>query len=369
MAGLKILLFLFSINKSKKEFMKYCIYEIKNMLNNKTYIGQHRYFDNPTEDNYFGSGVIIRKSIKKYGIENFRKNILIDNINDINDVNFLEIMCICLAKIFGKAEYNVSIGGNKRIISCEMKEYTDNKRVETCLQKYGVDHFTQTDAYKNKMKEYFIKKYGGVAPASSKEVQDKMKKSTKEKYGVEHFMHTEKGRNDASNRLKKYFKNNVLFGFKDCAIFYEKDSDEYNRVINNEDYDLKCCYVYNIKTGKDKKIGKKFLTQFLEENKDWRKGNCKNRIFTEDERNDICKMYKDNNSFRKICKKYKVDFYNIRNILIENKIYVVDKIEHNMQLYKELYLEGKSLNYICCNYKVGRWILVKFLKTEGVLHE
>lgn len=56
---------------------KYYIYRITNNINHKTYIGQHRYYKSLlVEDGYMGSGVLLRKSQKKYGIENFTKEII-----------------------------------------------------------------------------------------------------------------------------------------------------------------------------------------------------------------------------------------------------------------------------------------------------
>ena len=45
----------------------YYIYRITNKINGKTYIGQHKY--KKLNDDYMGSGKLIRRAQKKYGIE------------------------------------------------------------------------------------------------------------------------------------------------------------------------------------------------------------------------------------------------------------------------------------------------------------
>jgi group I intron endonuclease len=49
------------------------VYLTTNLINNKQYVGSHK---GEEKDNYFGSGDIIIKSQKKYGKENFKKEIL-----------------------------------------------------------------------------------------------------------------------------------------------------------------------------------------------------------------------------------------------------------------------------------------------------
>jgi hypothetical protein len=75
------------------------VYKITNLVNGKYYIGK----DKHSIKNYLGSGKIIKSAILKYGIENFKKEIL----QECNDYNILSIL-----EIFWIKELNASFPNN-----------------------------------------------------------------------------------------------------------------------------------------------------------------------------------------------------------------------------------------------------------------
>jgi len=74
-----------------------------NKLNNKFYIGK----DKNNNPNYLGSGKLIKRAIKKYGKENFKKEILEECKTD-DELNKREIYWINKLK----PKYNIAKGGN-----------------------------------------------------------------------------------------------------------------------------------------------------------------------------------------------------------------------------------------------------------------
>ena len=87
------------------------IYRITNKVNGKTYIGQHEY--EKLNDSYMGSGVLLKKAQKKYGIENFEKKVLVFNISKKEYADLLEETFIAAEreKVGRENCYNRADGG------------------------------------------------------------------------------------------------------------------------------------------------------------------------------------------------------------------------------------------------------------------
>ena len=94
--------------------MSYYIYCITNKINNKTYIGQRKCPENKLleTDKYMGSGSYLKNAQRKYGLQNFTKEILAITETEEN-INLLEEIFIKLYREIGKAEYNIADGGRQ----------------------------------------------------------------------------------------------------------------------------------------------------------------------------------------------------------------------------------------------------------------
>lgn len=63
-------------------------------------------------------------------------------------------------------------------------EYCRNKSKQTCMEKYGVPHYSMSDEYKQKYRTAMIDKYGVTSPLKSDIVKQKLEQTCMKKYGV-----------------------------------------------------------------------------------------------------------------------------------------------------------------------------------------
>lgn len=163
------------------------IYITTNAINGKKYIGQRQFYK--YWKSYLGSGINIRKAIKKYGKENFSREIVGIAYNQA-ELNLLEIEFIQKYNaIKSKEYYNVAFGGDggntfagktKEEITVIGKKISEPNKGNKHYA-YG-HHLTEETKIKlsealSGIKHYFYGKH------HSEESKIKMSKSRKGKYG------------------------------------------------------------------------------------------------------------------------------------------------------------------------------------------
>lgn len=123
----------------------YYIYCITNQINGKTYVGRSIHSSEERDRNYFGSGPAIKRAIKKYGKDNFKKAILIDNISTKEEAIVKEEETITLYKNNNKAEYNMmekGYGNDCKYLTFSGLKHTEEhkKKMSEFMKQYRKEH-------------------------------------------------------------------------------------------------------------------------------------------------------------------------------------------------------------------------------------
>lgn len=124
------------MNITKENFKYFTVYETTNIVNGKKYVGMHA--TNNIEDNYIGSGRLLKAAIKKYGKESFKKEILhvFDNFEDMAEMEKM----LCNEEVMNSTEYyNLKEGGAGGVYSEEVKRKIAEKAKGRKMPKESIE--------------------------------------------------------------------------------------------------------------------------------------------------------------------------------------------------------------------------------------
>ena len=136
--------------------MKYTIYKITNIIDNKIYIGKHQTED--LNDNYMGSGKILRRAQCKYGIKNFVKEILYV-FDSEEEMNAKEAELVTEQFCLRENTYNICPGGrggfgyiNQNQLGIFTNKSPDGKKRHIEAATCNIQKFNQHDKHKDHAK-------------------------------------------------------------------------------------------------------------------------------------------------------------------------------------------------------------------------
>jgi len=194
--------------------MYYIIYETTNLIDGKKYIGKHQ--TNNIDDSYLGSGIRLVNAIKKYGAENFKKNILHVFDNEF-DMNQKEAELVNASLIENDQYYNIALGGYGGItvlyeghpmykdtcakLSDSHKKLSKEKSISAKRlhedKKIGMYNKKQSDTQKQ------AARLAQLGKPKSRESVAKQVSALRKTFDADGYVHPNKGRPKSEDTLKK----------------------------------------------------------------------------------------------------------------------------------------------------------------------
>lgn len=164
--------------------MFYYLYEIKNTVNNKIYVGVHQTRD--MDDGYMGSGTVINKAYEKYGKDVFVKTIL-EYFDNRDDMINREKEIVNEDFLVRDDTYNVRRGGTGGF------DYINKNGL-------NINHVPRSDDFKKNLSERMKKDNPSKRPGAKERMSAATKKVMKR--GTHPFLDSEKQR-ELTNRPRK----------------------------------------------------------------------------------------------------------------------------------------------------------------------
>jgi group I intron endonuclease len=173
--------------------MFYVIYQTRNLINNKIYIGKHQ--TKNINDSYLGSGKILELAIKKYGKHNFKKEILFV-FDEESKMNEKEKELVSEAYISSNGNYNAMTGGEGGP-AFKGKKHSEETKRKISEQRKGTKLSIEA---RQKISESNSRRK--LSPETKKKLSDKAKLR----------MLSLEEKNKISESLKKYHQNKNIAG-------------------------------------------------------------------------------------------------------------------------------------------------------------
>ncbi|WP_405291883.1 NUMOD3 domain-containing DNA-binding protein [Methanobrevibacter sp.] len=218
--------------------MMYYIYEIKNKINEKTYIGQRKCpkGKKPESDKYMGSGYLLHKAYEKYGIENFSKSILAVTETKIN-IDILEKFFIDLYRSDDKAEYNITGGGSGGSFKGINKGKIVSEETKNKLRKANIGKHLSEETRK-KISEGVLKskrKYF-ISEETRRKMSESHKGKKRSKESIENQRKAQIGRFVSEETRKKISESNKGKPHKPFSEETRRKMSEFHKGVKNGFY-------------------------------------------------------------------------------------------------------------------------------------
>lgn len=206
--------------------MFYLVYKTINLKNNKYYIGSHSTYNK--EDDYLGSGKVLKKAIQKYGKENFTKVILYEaaTSEEMYNKESEEVK----KSLFDPLCYNLNNGGrggfhyindNKLNVGDNNVMRKNIKAKNKCIEQMKSTKLKNPQKYKKiaikNLKKAIEKNTGKQRPDHSMFMSEwatinwkKNKEKIRDVLSSTFVVTSPNGKTTTTNRLQEFCKNNNI---------------------------------------------------------------------------------------------------------------------------------------------------------------
>lgn len=177
-------------------------------------------------------------------VDRIKEYYLKENHTQTETIKYLQITKYKLNQIIKK--YNLNKTSDLRSERCrqsarktkEEQDKINEKRKQTCLEKYGVEYNWQSEEVKNKIKDTLEEKYGTRILRDIDEINQKRKQTCLEKYGGESPFHNREVQEKATQTLCEHYgrrSSTTQLSEKAIEIFSNKEKFKNFLLSMNDD--------------------------------------------------------------------------------------------------------------------------------------